>query len=312
MGLRFRKSVKICNGVKINFGKRGTSLTFGRGPLKKTFHQNGNVTTTIGIPGTGIYWTETERKHSTNPKLSESEQRVYDQVNFQNNLDNSKVIDDWCSSSGTNKEAGPESIEIDIDSKSSPLCIKELNKTEIKNLYLYADAAIDWTELISGATADEMLMDPAIYQYCVQQAPKVLSGNVGTYLEVIEKMCPGDDLALYSGDFEYGTNHPSYIEVEFSAHPEHILSNGTTGVLLKEFMCGIAIRVARDLFALLPILKTLIHVEINDITVLSVCFDRNTLEQINFKGVDAVSIVNEFVHLMPTNDGLYEVGRLTI
>ena len=44
MGLRFRKSVKICDGLRLNFGKTGASITIGSGPFKKTFNTNGNVT----------------------------------------------------------------------------------------------------------------------------------------------------------------------------------------------------------------------------------------------------------------------------
>ena len=29
MGLNFRKSVKICKGVRVNFGKKGASLSVG-------------------------------------------------------------------------------------------------------------------------------------------------------------------------------------------------------------------------------------------------------------------------------------------
>ena len=74
MGLRFRRSIKICDGLKLNFGKTGMSMTVGSGPLKKTFNTNGNVTTTVGLPGTGIYWTETERLGLKTNKSSFSRQ----------------------------------------------------------------------------------------------------------------------------------------------------------------------------------------------------------------------------------------------
>jgi hypothetical protein len=60
MGLRFRKSVTLCKGVKLNLGKTGMSVTLGPKGYHKTIHQNGNVTTSMGIPGTGIYWTDTK------------------------------------------------------------------------------------------------------------------------------------------------------------------------------------------------------------------------------------------------------------
>ena len=66
MGLRFRKSIKICKGVRLNLGKSGASVSVGGRGFRKTFHSSGKVTTTIGLPGTGIYWTETEKPSNVN------------------------------------------------------------------------------------------------------------------------------------------------------------------------------------------------------------------------------------------------------
>ena len=38
MGLRFRRSIKISKGVKVNLGKTGVSTTFGRRGLHYTMH----------------------------------------------------------------------------------------------------------------------------------------------------------------------------------------------------------------------------------------------------------------------------------
>ena len=53
MGIRFRKSVKICKGVKINFSKSGASLSLGGRGHSLNFGKRG-TRSTIGIPGTGI------------------------------------------------------------------------------------------------------------------------------------------------------------------------------------------------------------------------------------------------------------------
>lgn len=60
MGLRFRKSVTICKGVRLNFGKTGVSISAGVPGFRKTIHSSGKVTTSIGIPGTGIYYVDTK------------------------------------------------------------------------------------------------------------------------------------------------------------------------------------------------------------------------------------------------------------
>ena len=53
MGFRFRRSVKICKGVKINVSKSGTSLSLGGAGHSVNFGSKG-VRTTVGIPGTGL------------------------------------------------------------------------------------------------------------------------------------------------------------------------------------------------------------------------------------------------------------------
>ncbi|MGE9993789.1 DUF4236 domain-containing protein [Peptoniphilaceae bacterium SGI.137] len=54
MGFRFRRSVKICRGVKVNFGKTGASLTFGTKGLHHTIHTSGKKTTSVVLSGTGF------------------------------------------------------------------------------------------------------------------------------------------------------------------------------------------------------------------------------------------------------------------
>lgn len=58
MGLRFRKSFKIAPGVKINLNKKSTSVTFGGKGVHYTVNSKGKKTATVGIPGTGISYSE--------------------------------------------------------------------------------------------------------------------------------------------------------------------------------------------------------------------------------------------------------------
>lgn len=73
MGLRFRKSFKILPGVKINFNKNSTSITFGDKGVHYTVNSKGKRTGTFGIPGTGIYYTtssSSRRKAKSNTPAS--------------------------------------------------------------------------------------------------------------------------------------------------------------------------------------------------------------------------------------------------
>lgn len=61
MGLRFRRSVKIMPGVRINLGKKGASVSVGRRGANMTMGKNG-VRTTVGLPGTGLSYTKLHRR----------------------------------------------------------------------------------------------------------------------------------------------------------------------------------------------------------------------------------------------------------
>ena len=62
---RFRRSVKLFPGVRWNFGKRSSSLSFGGKGFHYTVGPRGGRTT-VGIPGTGLSYTETSG-HSPSP-----------------------------------------------------------------------------------------------------------------------------------------------------------------------------------------------------------------------------------------------------
>ena len=54
MGFRFRKSVKIAPGVRMNFGKKGVGMSFGVKGARVSVNSSGRSRATVGIPGTGI------------------------------------------------------------------------------------------------------------------------------------------------------------------------------------------------------------------------------------------------------------------
>ena len=57
MGLRFRRSVRVLPGVRLNVGLKSASVSFGRRGFHYTMGTQGRRVT-AGIPGTGLSWTE--------------------------------------------------------------------------------------------------------------------------------------------------------------------------------------------------------------------------------------------------------------
>lgn len=76
MGFRFRRSVRLFPGVRLNFGKRGVSASVGVRGAHVTVGRTG-VRTTVGIPGTGVSYTNfrsVKRRLRTAPNPTQSPQ----------------------------------------------------------------------------------------------------------------------------------------------------------------------------------------------------------------------------------------------
>ena len=68
MGFRFRKSVKICKGVKVNFSKSGASLSVGGQGHSVNIGKHSRAT--LGIPGTGLSYSTSLSGYNTFNKHS--------------------------------------------------------------------------------------------------------------------------------------------------------------------------------------------------------------------------------------------------
>jgi hypothetical protein len=62
MGFRFRRSIKILPGIRLNFGKRGISTSIGVRGAHVTFGKTG-TRATVGLPGSGLSYTHLEKRH---------------------------------------------------------------------------------------------------------------------------------------------------------------------------------------------------------------------------------------------------------
>jgi hypothetical protein len=60
VGIRFRRSVRIAPGVRLNVTKTGLGITVGPRGAHYSVHSSGRRTKSVGIPGTGLYYQEVE------------------------------------------------------------------------------------------------------------------------------------------------------------------------------------------------------------------------------------------------------------
>lgn len=311
MGLRFRKSVTLCKGVKLNIGKTGMSVSVGGKGYHKTINTKGQVTTSMGIPGTGIYYTDTKNlrgnngvRVSTNANVNQYEQREYRE--FQEDYTINSAVENYFNpgaqtmSEGAKQRELPHAIVDDnqeiIEKSNIPLTMDD-----IKQIYSRCDEVIDWTELLVSTSAEDVFMETETWKFLKSISRKVLSGDIDAYLETIEKMRPVDDLLEYGSDFEFGTDNPNTMEVEFRINEQNMLPEvKTIGIeayeqIFFEYVSASVIRVARDLFALLPVKFVIVYAKKEDNIVMKAKFDKNEVQKIDFRNERGTDIISKFL-----------------
>lgn len=68
MGFRYRKSINLGGGFRVNFSKSGVGYSWGTKGYRVTKKAGGGVRKTYSIPGTGLSWVDeggSDRKKST-------------------------------------------------------------------------------------------------------------------------------------------------------------------------------------------------------------------------------------------------------
>lgn len=179
----------------------------------------------------------------------------------------------------------------------------------------------------NARTSDEAAWQQVCEQWnwCQLLARSVLQRDLGGYLAAVDHLGPFEDLLPLGVHVETRFTDPSLAEartifrhdaVPWSEYK--VLASGRTSVksmsnarhreLTQEHVCSAAIRVARELFRLLPVDRVFVHMSTvlldpatghsNAYTLLSVEFDRERLESANFARVYPVSAVESFRHAM--------------
>ena len=311
MGLRFRKSVTLCKGVKLNFGKTGMSVSVGGKGYHKTINTKGQVTTSFGIPGSGIYYTDTKRRGGN--RQATTQRNIQNQYYNQNAIRETQPVQEYEINDSIESYLNPQEQNMnsgfmrnEVTQKTEERTFNEtetvenvpklISEDEIRNLYLKSDEPVDWTELLVSTTADDVFMEQDKWNFLKGISHRILSGDIDAYLETIEKMRPVDDLLDYGTQFEFGTDNPKSMEVEFQINQhDNMLSDGANSELYNEYVAACTIRVARDLFALLPVRYVIVHAQSGEKSVLEAKFDKSVLQGIDFKVEKAREIIKKIM-----------------
>ena len=300
MGFNFRKSINIAKGVRVNLSKSGPSISFGKTGMRFSVNSKGQARGTVGIPGTGVHY----RK----------------QVNVFNSIKRFFKPDENQVQEGLEEPL----TEGQLTAEESNMTQQQLYENyieQIKNVHKEADEPLDWEEI--QRTQNELTPESKELK---ELAGLVLAGDDEAYLRVVEEMQPFDDLTEFGSDFEVGITVDGFLGVTFNVHSDSVvpsevptvLKSGKLSVkpmtmtmhntLVRDYVTSTTFRVARDLFALLPVDRIVINAEesmVNpatghkeEMTLLSVIFDREQFEKLNFEGIVPWEALNNFEHAM--------------
>lgn len=370
MGLRFRKSVKICNGVRVNFGKTGASLSLGTRGCRYSVHTSGRRTASVGIPGSGLYYTQLvgagKRQYKSNAysqrSMIQQQQKFMEQQQKQVEIQKNRLLVEEYENyldviRNVHKECEETIDWVNIFHRPEPFgygCIGPYQKNAQDEYNGFKPTFIEKIFSKKGEIRKQKLYDAietarkedteayenwkAMHEF----SNKIIDGDIDSFLEAVNETNPFEDLIEYGSDFEFGTDNPKTMEIEFKVKSDTVvpaisMSLTKTGKLSKkdmsktqyyditqDYVCSCAIRLAREIFAVLPVNKVIVHAVDNiinttnghqeDCTILSVIFDKEKFLNINFDRIDASDFVETFLYNMKfmKTSGFRQVERLNL
>ena len=292
MGWRYRKSMTIMPGVRVNFGLHSSSISFGGRGFRTTYSSTGRVTRTVGIPGTGLSYVSTSnsgRRQNNGPFRTTAMPPLATAPTTRTSYNEPP--------SRSRQQPPPYQTPQPI------VDIAALNE-QIRNIYRTADVEIDWKQILLSDSCDSPSEE---WDYYKARVENVLNGDIDTYFEIITDVNPLDDLLQYGSEFECGTNDPRMLSIHFKVNGDAVLASAKSlppeqyNPLLQDYVCGCAIRIARDMFALLPLRHLIVDAENNGQEILSVDFVRRKFLPLDFESIDASDTVEQFEHAMDFN-----------
>ena len=76
MGWRYRKSINLGGGFRINLSKSGIGYSWGVKGFRITQTASGQTRKTYSIPGTGISYVETKKNNYIQPQIQPKTEKV--------------------------------------------------------------------------------------------------------------------------------------------------------------------------------------------------------------------------------------------
>lgn len=173
-------------------------------------------------------------------------------------------------------------------------------------------------------------------------AEGILVGSPDAYIEAIRQVAPFAEIGELGSSVTIDVHDESFVEARIRIHGDDVIPRQRKSLLksgklsvkdmpkthfwayYQDYVCGAVLRVARELFALLPIDKVIVTAlgdilnsqtgQIEEQPILSAFIPRETVQRLNFDLLDPSDSMENFVHNMKfyKTKGFVAVEALTV
>lgn len=333
MGFRFRRSFKIAPGVRLNVGKKSASVSFGGKGVRHTISSTGRMTSSVGIPGTGLYYTKSSKygskAGSKHQLISENYIDPLQEVtNFNGFLEYITSFHKECDYEYDWESISKEPAPFNIGEKG-PNELAALEKLDNHNPNILGKVfkVLDSKrrEELEKEVEKAIEEDKKLYQSWENQrkvSQSILQKDPKAYMTLLKDIQFCNELAGFIDSCKFQAYDGDTVVIGCNINidnviPTHYKTLTKTGKLsirkynktdyyavVKGYVSGLTLRIARNIFGLLPIKTVIMNIQMNvldtqvgkvdNITILSVKIDKTTLKELNFDLIDPFDALNNF------------------
>ena len=157
-------------------------------------------------------------------------------------------------------------------------------------------------------------------------AVRIIAGDNDAYVEAINQLNPFSEIANLGSNISFEIIDDKLVEATLNVNGDSVIPKESKSLLksgklstkrmtstkfnalYQDYVCSALLRVARELFAILPIEMVIIHAvgellntstgHFEKQTILSVCMPKETIQRLNFELLDPSDSLENFVHQM--------------
>ena len=161
----------------------------------------------------------------------------------------------------------------------------------LEEIWQFTDESVDWTEVLTHPEPTDSASDASLWHLYHGIADRVLHGDTAAYQQALDAARPLDDLLPYAHGFEVRIPDADHVEASCEAEPS--LLHPEQEERSRWYLSAIAVRVGRDLLALLPLQEVKVRVCRAGLPLLEVPFTRAQMQKVHFAFVDPIRYVTD-------------------